>query len=115
MRDRAGREVSGVGGSSLAVAVHNGDRRLQRIAQLRVRAVTVTTCSPTKVDSMNDCFEWLIGPRPWTWKRIRRRCRGGCLACQWALVGTPIATWMLYSKATQPQEQLQQLQQRRQQ
>ena len=43
-------------------------------------------------------LEWLIGPRPWTWKRIRRRCRGGCLACQYALVGAPIATWVLAKK-----------------
>lgn len=42
-------------------------------------------------------FEWLIGPRPWSWKRIRRRCRGGCLGCQWALVGTPIATYVAYT------------------
>jgi hypothetical protein len=46
-----------------------------------------------------DPFEWLIGPRPWTWKRIRRRCRGGCLACQWALVGAPIGSWLLWTKA----------------
>lgn len=43
-------------------------------------------------------LEELFGPRPWSWKRIRRRCRGGCVACQWALVGAPLGVVFCMSR-----------------